>query len=83
MQVTEVSETLERAVLVGRLTLEFDTTDEARSWYFRAYNHIRRHAPHLRQLMMSRRANVIRIYRPNIRITEHPTPSAPTAKEMA
>jgi hypothetical protein len=68
--VSEVSETLERAVQVGRLTLEFDTPEEAKSWYFRAYNHIRRRAPHLRQLMMSRRGNVIRIYRPNIRISE-------------
>ena len=59
----EVRETLERA-LGAPLTLTFPDADIARTWVYRAHNHVRRHWPEGRQLMISRRGAQVRIMRP-------------------
>ena len=56
--------------LAAPLELQFDDPIEARSWVYRAHNYINRHAPELKQLMISRRDNIVRVKRPNPVILE-------------
>jgi acyl-CoA reductase-like NAD-dependent aldehyde dehydrogenase len=66
---TEVPEILARA-LHAPVSLTFDTPDEARRWRYRVYNHIRRHAPHLAQLMMTQHGDTIRIRLPSFTLVQ-------------
>lgn len=63
----ELPDILNRA-LAERLTLTFGDIDEAKSWVFRALKHISRHAPHLRQLMISRRGAVVTVKVPTMHV---------------
>lgn len=65
----EVQETLERA-LASPLRLRFASDLEAKLWVFRAHNFIRRHAPELRQLMISRRGGEITLRVPSFSVEE-------------
>lgn len=65
----EIPELLARAQHAP-IDVTFASESQARRWVFRAHNHIRRHAPHLRQLMIGRRANVVRIEVPQFTVTE-------------
>ena len=67
--VNEVPDILNRA-LEGPLALQFGSPNEARTWVYRAHNFVRRHAPHLRQLMISRRGDRVEIRVPQISVTE-------------
>lgn len=65
----EVRETLERAIH-SPLELAFGNADEARLWVFRAHNHIRRHFPQGKQLMISRRREVVTLRVPTMTVRE-------------
>lgn len=65
----EVRETLERAI-ASPLELSFGSADEARLWVFRAHNYVRRHWPEGRQLMISRRREVVTLRVPTMQIRE-------------
>lgn len=58
------------AALASQKVLTFQSEDEAKSWQFRAHNHIRRRAPHLRQLMISRRGLEVTVKVPEFTIRE-------------
>jgi hypothetical protein len=66
--VNEIPHTLSRAINAGPISLTFATSDTARRWVFRAHNYIRRHDPTMRQLMIGRRENVVRIEVPQFTI---------------
>jgi hypothetical protein len=67
---TELPDVLNRAINTGPISLTFASSDTARRWVFRAHNYIRRHDPSMRQLMIGRRENVVRIEVPQFTITE-------------
>lgn len=65
----ELPDVLNRAINAGPISLTFTSSDTARRWVFRAHNYIRRHDPSMRQLMIGRRENVVRIEVPQFTIT--------------
>jgi hypothetical protein len=63
----EVPDILGRA-LTEPITLSFGDHVEAKNWVFRAHNYIRRHAPEMRQLMITRSGPNVRVRVPHFTI---------------
>lgn len=62
-------EILERA-LREPVTLNFETSGEAASWRFRAYNFIRRKAPHFQGLVILKNGRSLTVKWPRMEVEE-------------